>query len=215
MTAEDLANALPTIPELRARCRALARLDAILSPEWESRYYSFVAGWAPGEQMASMRNGSGDEWSIVFTTAGAYLRGFAHESKMSPFASGGEPWPGVLDTVPYEFAECVDEPAFSSDDTPCVTVCVWRGAADDRWHHGDIDYPAGPDPDGSASLFGVLLDPTPASYRAFAEDYYEVEVDAEAAAEIFASAPLTDNLVQRLNPDLHLADLADDVAAIG
>ena len=33
----------------------MAMLDAILSPEWDCRYYSFNAGWSPDEQMGSMR----------------------------------------------------------------------------------------------------------------------------------------------------------------
>lgn len=49
---------------------------------------------SPGEQMASMRNGSGDAYSIVFSPAGAFIRGFDHESAMSPRHSGRPPiWP--------------------------------------------------------------------------------------------------------------------------
>jgi hypothetical protein len=73
VTAHDLAGALPAITELRERCQAFVALDAMLSPEWEWRYYSFDAHWAPGEQMASMRDGSGDAWSIVFAFARAGL----------------------------------------------------------------------------------------------------------------------------------------------
>ncbi|MFJ8870360.1 hypothetical protein ACIRD6_31970 [Streptomyces sp. NPDC102473] len=40
-------------------------LDAILSPGWESRHYSFNVGWADGEEMALMRNGSGDAFSAA------------------------------------------------------------------------------------------------------------------------------------------------------
>ncbi|GGV05405.1 hypothetical protein GCM10010502_70370 [Kitasatospora aureofaciens] len=48
-----------------------------------------------------MRNGSGDEYSIVFAPAGVYLRGFDHESPMSPYAEDGV-WPGVVDSVHEE-----------------------------------------------------------------------------------------------------------------
>jgi hypothetical protein len=34
-------------------------IEAVVCPEWQYRYYSFNAGWAPGEEMASMRNGMG------------------------------------------------------------------------------------------------------------------------------------------------------------
>jgi hypothetical protein len=39
-------------------------LDAILYPEWEYRY-SFDAEWGPEEELALMRNGSGDDYAIV------------------------------------------------------------------------------------------------------------------------------------------------------
>jgi hypothetical protein len=52
-------DALPDISTLRRLTRSLAMLDAIMSPEWESRYYSFDSHWGPGELMASMRNGQG------------------------------------------------------------------------------------------------------------------------------------------------------------
>ncbi len=97
MTVYDVARQLPTIRELRDLCRSLAMLDAILSPGWESRYFSFDAAWAENEEMASMRNGSGDEYSIVFSAAGAYIRGFDHESPMSPYNDDDrDPWPGEV-----------------------------------------------------------------------------------------------------------------------
>lgn len=49
------------IERIRALSRALAMLEAILSPDWEGRYYSFNSRWAPKQEMASMRNGEGDE----------------------------------------------------------------------------------------------------------------------------------------------------------
>jgi hypothetical protein len=57
---------LPPIEQLIRRCRALAVLDLILSPEWQYRYYSFNSKWSDAEQMASMRDGCGNEWWIVF-----------------------------------------------------------------------------------------------------------------------------------------------------
>jgi hypothetical protein len=99
-----IAGRLPDIVTLRRRCQALAMLDAILSPEWDSRYYSFTTSWADDAQLASMNNGSGDEYSIVFTPAGVFIRGFDHESPMSPAVNDGELWPGLLDRLPDVFA---------------------------------------------------------------------------------------------------------------
>ncbi|MFD4814922.1 hypothetical protein [Streptomyces sp. NPDC058418] len=96
MTVYDVARRLPAIGDLRNLCRSLAVLDMILSPDWEYRYYSFNSAWTDGNEMASMCNGSGDEYSIVFSAVGAYVRGFDHESPMSPYAHDGEPWPVVF-----------------------------------------------------------------------------------------------------------------------
>jgi hypothetical protein len=57
---------IPSISELQRQSQAIAMLDAILSPEWKYRYYSFNSKWGPGEMMASMRNGTGDDYFILF-----------------------------------------------------------------------------------------------------------------------------------------------------
>ncbi|MGW9211019.1 hypothetical protein ACWGR4_29045 [Embleya sp. NPDC055664] len=217
MTVHDVARLLPSIADLRNVCRSLAMLDAILSPHWEGRYHSFNAGWADGEEMASMRNGSGDEYSVVFSAAGVYVRGFDHEAPMSPYANDGEPWPGVIDEVPEVFGPFVEEPAFTDeDDVPVVTACLWRESTDDRWRHGAIDFPAGSsDPDGATRLFELLVDRSPEAFRRFAEDYYEVPVDLGAVRDVYALRPLSHELVSSLNAEVSLTDLAEDITEIG
>lgn len=217
VTVYDVARKLPTIGDLRDLCRSLAMLDAILSPDWESRYYSFDVAWAEGEEMASMRNGSGDEYSIVFLAAGVYVRGFCHESPMSPYGHDWEPWPGVIDEVPDVFKPFVEEPAFTDEDgVPAVTACLWREAEDDQWHHGTIDFPSGDaDPDGTTGLFQLLVDRSPKAFQRFAEDYYEVSVDLKAVSDVYALRPLDPELVSSLNAEVTLADLAQDISEIG
>ncbi|MFB7112597.1 hypothetical protein [Streptomyces sp. NPDC056190] len=211
VTVHDVARQLPEIAVLREHCRSLAILEAVLSPEWEDRYYSFDDHWSEEESMASMRDGSGDEYSIVFSPAGAYVRGFAHESPMSPYAEDG-PWPGVLDEVPDVFRPCVEEPAFSDEDgMPVITACMWRETGDDGWTAGAIDFPdeATEDPDGAGHLFHLLVDRSPEAFQQWAEDYYEVPVDLEAVRHVFSSRPLTEQVVRALNSEITLADLAE------
>ncbi|WP_035861129.1 hypothetical protein [Kitasatospora cheerisanensis] len=219
MTVEHVAAGLPGIAELQRHCRTLAVLEAILLPDRSDRYFCYDSRWntEAGEHLASMRDGSGDEYAIVFTRAGAYVRGFAHESPLSPYGDEDRRvWPGVLDEVPAAFAAQVAEPAFGDeDDVPAVTACLWREHADTVWRHGGIDFPAGPDPDGADGLFALLTDRRPEAYHAHAEDYLEAEVDLAAVRAVFAGEPLTDRLVAALNPELTLADLAEDLAEIG
>lgn len=215
VTAHDVARILPDIATLRDRCRALAVLDAIIGPDEESWYYSFTSSWADGEELASMDNGSGDAWSVVFSSAGVMILAFDHESGMSPAVNGDEVWPGLVDAVPEVFSASVQDPAFSFEGTLEATVCLWRQAGEDRWHAGDIDFPDGADPDGAGRLFGVLVDPTGAAYQRFAEDYYGTAVDIGAVGEVFALRTLTAGLVRRLNPGRTMADLTVDLAGIG
>ncbi|BBC37188.1 hypothetical protein SGFS_084820 [Streptomyces graminofaciens] len=218
MTAHDIARLLPAVPDLRDRLRAMAMLEAILSPERADRYHSYDRAWSPGVEVATMSTGSGDEFSVVFEDGTAYIRGFAHESPMSPYAADG-PWPGVLDKVPEPLRRWVSEPAFTDEDgIPVVTACLWRGPSDDGWRTGDIDYPDGPDPDGANHLFRLLATPGPAApdaFREFAEDHYGEPLDPAAVRHVYALRPLTGAVVAALNGDVTLADLAEDAEAVG
>ncbi|MFH8578915.1 hypothetical protein OG468_20415 [Streptomyces zaomyceticus] len=221
VTVYDVARALPGIEELRDHSRGLAMVEAVLSPEWESRYYSFDAHWSETEQLASMKNGSGDEYTIVLSPAGAFARVFDHESPLSPFGelADGLTWPGVIDGVPEAFREYLTEPAFTDEDGVHVTTaCLWREPADTDWHTGPVEFTDledHEDPDGSERLLHLLTDRRAEAYAEFAEDYYERAVDIEAVRHVLALRPLTAEIVAALNPGVTLADLAEDVREIG
>ncbi|MFF2365819.1 hypothetical protein ACFVU0_24425 [Streptomyces sp. NPDC058122] len=74
MTARDIAGALPDIDTLNDPCRSMAMAEAILNADGEC-IHSYSARWSKTEQAASLRNGSGDEYDMVFAPAGAYIRG--------------------------------------------------------------------------------------------------------------------------------------------
>jgi hypothetical protein len=206
ISTRNLAS-LPDIPTLRRLTQSLAMLDAILCPDWNQRYYSFNSRWAEDEMMASLRNGSGDDWFLLFYEAGAILKGFDHESPMAE----GPTWKGVLSDVPAAFGRFLTEPAFKTEDT---TFCIWRTPSDDQWRKGVITFPPGADPDGSADLISIL-DGNPEIYQQWAEWYYEVYVSMAPVEHIYRHRPLTAEIVARLNPEITLNVLADDIAEIG
>jgi hypothetical protein len=204
-------SALPDVGGLRRLSQSLAMLDSILCPEWQYRYHSFNASWASGEEMASMRDGCGDGYFILFTKAGAIMKGFAHESEAwRKTLERGQPLPGVLDGVPEEFAEFLNEPAFSIEET---TFCLWRRLSDPAWRIGAVEPLDGEDPDGSAELMRLLAG-NPEAYRAWAEDYFETSVTSSAVEHIFGHRPLTEGVVKALNPDLSMTDLVEDASEI-
>jgi hypothetical protein len=204
---------LPEIEALKRLTQSLAMLDAIIQRDWEGRYYSFNSRWDVDEQMASMRNGMGDSWFCVFSGAGAFLKGFHHEAKMSVWSGGlREIWPGVLENVPSSFKPFLNEPAFSMDET---TFCIWRLRGDTKWQIGPVPFQEDEDdPDGSARLL-YIFDCQPSTYQQWAEVYYARPVSLAAVDEIYAHKPLTDELVRELNTGISLSDLAEDIAEIG
>ena len=54
------------INKLKNKLKSIALLEAIISPEWEDRYFSYDSDWAEDEEMASMRDGEGNSWFLVF-----------------------------------------------------------------------------------------------------------------------------------------------------
>lgn len=162
--------------------------------------------------MGSMRNGEGDHWFCVFGEPGAFLKGFDHESPMSPWHNPDhQVWPGVLDAVPHAFSAYLKESAFSPEET---SFCIWRNHADSRWHKGTIQYPDGPDPDGSSWMLS-LLDGSPVTYKTWADGYYGKYIPLTAVEHIYAYRPLIADVVRELNPAIEPLDLRDDIAEIG
>ncbi len=201
-------KALGDVDQIRRLTQSLAVLDAIVCPEWEDRYYAFNAQWGDGEMMASMRNGSGDEWYLLFNAAGAIMKGLDHESAMFTFRA---PRKGIYDEVPEAFQSFLKEPAFDIDN---VSFCIWRTIQDPSWRVGNVEFPAGRDPDGSAGLLAIL-DGNPETYRDFAGDYYEVALDIDVIDAVYAHRPLSEDLVQKLNPEMNLKAAEEDLAEIG
>jgi hypothetical protein len=202
----------PEPQDLKKLTKALAMLDAIIEREWEYRYYSFNSKWSDYEEMASMRNGQGDGWYCVFSGSGVFLKGFDHESSMSPWSRDtSSVWPGVLTDVPAIFQPCATEPAFSMSDT---TYCIWREHGEKEWRIGNISFPEGDDPDGSEWMLSIL-DGNPLIYKEWAEQYYERTLDLDAIKRIYEGAPLTPALVSVLNPEIQFETVLPDALEVG
>lgn len=145
-TVYEAAALLPDPAELRVFLRALAVLDATIGDDPHFVEYVFDTDWGPGEEAALMDNGSGDDFSVLFTPAGVLIRGFDHESEMSPYGRDDKQvWPGVVDEVPAALRPALDDPAFTDAylGVTRVTVCLWRETGDTAWRAGSaIDFPA-------------------------------------------------------------------------
>lgn len=201
---------LPPINEVRRKAQALAMLDAILSPEWEDRYFSYNAAWGEHEEMASMRDGCGNEWFMWFSPVGVAIKGFAHESAL---AHNSLLSTELKQSVPSDFSEFLNEPAFSMDK---ATFCYWRRSTEDAWHKV---YPPSPEllsyDDGSGDLLALLLG-QPDDYQRWAVDYYQLnELQIDGVRAVFERVPLNQHLAYGLNAESSFSDLLGEAKAIG
>lgn len=228
ISTRNLAQ-LPDIETLRRLCRSLATLDAIISEDWESRYYSYNRFWHKDrqEEFFQMRDGSGDEFQIMFSPAGCVINGLANESVMNKWIEkeveaksfkeklsgmfGGRKtvseqviWKGVVDSVPAEFQEFIfGEPVKSIG----TTFCIWRKTGDTQWHIGNIDFPKDHAyGDGSADLL-YILDNDPQTYRKWALEYYEEtfaeqKLKLESVKHVYEHKPITRKIARQINPGI-------------
>jgi hypothetical protein len=212
--------ALPEPPRLRALTKSIALLDEILCEDWDGRYYSFDPKWGAGEEMASMRDGSGDQWFLWFGEPGLVLLGFAHEAApMTPYARADRSlWPGLLEGFPDALRAALEEPAFSPGDH---TFCIWRLTTAGHYSIGKIDFPVRKgmepfrsDPDGSAELLSIL-DDNPKTYTEWASEYYEQEVPLAAVEKVYAHAPIDRALVASLSEEADFETIAQSALAMG
>jgi hypothetical protein len=213
MVMKSTLSVLPDVITLRRKAQSLAVLDAIMSPDWQYRYYSFNAQWDADEMMASRKNGSGDELYVLFNPVGAIMKGFDHESFMSPWAREDESlWPQIFDQVPAEFRAFLKEPAF---DIPNTTFCVWRRNEDSSWHVGNIEYPDGDEKsDGSEEQLSIFTG-GPELYVEYASEYFERAIPLEIVNLVYHHEVLTETVVKQLNHDADIAVLEPELSSIG
>lgn len=189
---------IPSPPRLQELMRALALLDSLVLPDWEDRTFSYDPAWDDGAAMASMRDGCGDWFAIRFPSAGgAVVRGFAHESAMSPWRNNTETlWPQLFDGLPPRYSWAREADGFVAEE---VTFCLWF---DNRWTRGPVVFPSDVhDPDGSQRLLALLRD-DPQTWLDLAQDVYERTFDRQAVAAVYASTPLDAALAARFDPDM-------------
>ena len=199
---------LPDIAAIHMRAKALAMIEAIVSPDWGGRYFSFNANWREGEELASLRNGSGDDWYLHFGTFGAAIKGLAHETSL---AGNKVLTAAVQSQVPNTFDSFLKEPAFGMD---WLSYCYWRSPDDSSWQKvispnssaADID-------DGSEEFLALLFEPA-SSYVEFAHWYYEIEISLESVERIYKHECLTDELLSSLNPELAFSEAKKFAAEI-
>jgi hypothetical protein len=179
-------------------CKGLAALDAMLMEEWQDRYYSFNHAWNTTlqQRMASMRNGLGDEWFMVFEPGGAFLKAFWHE--YHPYEDVAKLYEGV----PAQLQPQLTEPAFAIEN---VTFGGW---------HDGTTWTLRGNATGPMQEQLEILSGDPEKYRAYSADYLKVDAPLDAIAHVLTGKELDADLLKRIGSTRKLTELKDGLAEI-
>ncbi|MBP1996385.1 hypothetical protein [Paenibacillus eucommiae] len=195
-------NGLAAPQILREKMIAMAALDLILCPEDWLRYHLFYPEWSAHVSLGKVDNGSGDHMFVAFTPDGCIVKGFDHESALSPHAGDTyEVWPGIYEDAPAALLAYLDDEAIEKDD---VTFCIWREAGDTAWRKGEVHIPEG-ESDGSSFLLGTIYE-NAEDYVEWAEDYFDMPVEVEVVREIYKGSAITEQMILSLNAERNVED---------
>ncbi|WP_379164480.1 hypothetical protein [Paenibacillus sp. sgz5001063] len=203
-------NVLERLPNpiiLKKLMKFQASLNIILCQDEWLRYHSFVQDWDEDVCMAKIDNGAGDHLLILFSSEGSIIKGFDHESELSPYAQDEHKvYQGIYDDVPKELLSLLEDDAIEKDD---VTFCIWRKNSDINWHKGKVDIPKG-ESDGSEFLVGCIF-LTPEDFVEFAIGYFELSPSLDVVAKIYDDFPITEEMINILNPNCDVKKVLQEI----
>lgn len=204
--ANKILKSLPSIENCKRIFQAIATLDAIIMPEWEYRYYSFNSKWDTNEMMASMRDGSGQHYFAVFNKYGLIIKGLEHYSTNGRLFQQVEHVDlELLRSVPNEFRDFLEEPAFTIDET---SFCIWNFNNEKEWHSGK-EYCT-----DELYLLSIVIEGAE-GYVKWAKDYFEINIDLDTVKDIFNLKRLNQVMINNLNSEISFEDIQDDIIEIG
>ncbi|MCM3785713.1 hypothetical protein M3231_22345 [Neobacillus mesonae] len=215
----EIISALPGLEGLKKRMMILAALDTILSDEDWLRVHRYKRNWEPNAELGTIDNGAGDHLYVLFTLDGALMKGFDHESPMSPHArDDGEVWPGMYAGVPEPLIGVLQtsQDELEPED---VTFCLWQDKGESFWSFGnllDTDELDEEEKDGGADFLLGYLEDTPEAYTEWATDYYTDQViSLDAVRRIFEAESIDERCIFDLNPQRNVQEVFDELESIG
>jgi hypothetical protein len=201
---------LPEPEWLKKQMLVQAALNIILCEEDWLRYHRFDPNWGQNISLAKIDNGAGDHLFILFSPEGTLLKGFDHESELSPYANDEEEIaPGIYKAVPSSLSHLLEDDALERED---VTFCIWREKSDTAWKKGNAE--VSEHVDGSGFLIGAIF-PTAEDYVEFAEGYFEQQLPLGVVSQIYQGNPITDEMIRTLNPERNVEETLKELAELG
>ncbi len=194
-------GAMPPPNALWRRCVALALL-ARASSDSPLRRFDYAPARGADPARFTSDNGAGDAFVVVFAPAGVILKGFDHESAMSPYRlspDGSKIWPGMYAGLPEALAPLARGESVSAGSPPTdVTFCLAYAYHRPGWACGVQRFHA--EGDGSVIWLRFLNDSAKA-YVNWSNNYYERAIPIALVETLFAHRPLSTPDVAKALPE--------------
>ena len=167
-------------------------------PEWEYRYFSYNSKWDKSEEVASMKNGEGDEYYLLFNERGVVgkvlMKNFHIDDHLVQ-----------LNKIPKDFESFYKEVSFKLDS---ASFYFWYLVDKKQWKSTSLNF-------SDSSPLDFLTN-GPAFYHKWAEEYYERKLDIKDIEKIFNYEPISGKLLSKLSDNqVTLEDLEEDLQEIG
>jgi len=198
--------------DLRWGLKACSIADVVLRTSPFVVYHSFQPNRLPGVDVAMLDRGTGDDlFCFLDACNGCLIKGFDHESQMSPHAQDEfRTWPGIFNEAPPELFAHLDDEEFHKEET---TFCIWRRKGDLQWWQGEVvECEKG---EWSAYLLNnIHLDAE--AYFDWASEYHSLTESVRGPLEtIFGSCEVDTATALALNPNIDLEWARGELAKMG
>jgi len=172
-------------------------LEAIISPEWEYRYFSYDSSWSEDEEMASMRDGEGNTWFTVFKKDIIFYKCI---SKDDGFI---ENYKDIKQMIPEKFNNFINEEAFHTN--VATKILIYD---DKKW----LEF-------GKSNVTHIIDLKTiqhweAIDYKNWADKYYEIDLDLTSIQNIFTHV-IDEDIITSLNIELCFNDIKHEIEEIG
>ncbi|PAY00910.1 hypothetical protein CKO50_13080 [Pseudoalteromonas sp. HM-SA03] len=171
---------------LKLALKASAVLDIEISDDAYLRCFTYTENWVFGIDIATYDNGGGDNIAVVIKDESILIKGFDHESEVSPHAQEEYGvWPGMYNGAPTELVEVLNDEVFEIEE---VTFCIWRLDSEAIWSREAVELNNVKD-DGSSWLLSAITT-TPSAFIEYVESYYDGDFNQltpEKVHDVFAA----------------------------
>jgi hypothetical protein len=184
-------SSLPDRASLAKTCKAISVLDAIISQDWQFRYYSYNSKWADNEEFFEMRNGEGDQMLLLFLKDGCVINGFAHEYEQQN-----------LDKLTHNLPSMFDEFIFGEPVKSIgTTFCIWTTDSK-SWKVGQLE-----NFNDNSEYMLKIFDGQPQTYIDWATEYFEDSykesgIPLDTVTKIYEGQSLTKEMVLSIVDEL-------------